>query len=179
MTGPVTALSQTFDPKAIMRCLPVEWKQPEFQNTRLQLAITHSQTSTSWFDGIGSTYDAASSSWRSTGDYTILNSHFHGTYMEEVFNALNAQAAADGTRIGRVRLLLLRPRTCYSWHKDPDEFRYHIPLITFPSCLFLVGDRIHVMPTEGQLYTLRTNEFHSAMNGHKTRNRYHLVFDTW
>ena len=181
MKRAVTPLEQVFDSILIRRSVPDDiWNSDEFQHQHGQLSVTHSESSDSLFDSIGSTYDRTSKTFnRKSSDYTILNKIFTGTYLESVIDEVKEQASKDGVSIGRVRFLLLKPKTCYSWHWDPDEFRYHIPLRTNEQCLFVSGESVERMPDVGRLYKFDTKEYHTAINGSLNLVRYHLVFDTY
>jgi hypothetical protein len=76
--------------------------------------------------------------------------------------------------IGRIRVMRMKPRTCYSWHRDLTP-RVHIPLITS-------GENFMIIRTESRhLYTKAiwwtdTTQNHSAMNCSEI-NRYHLILE--
>jgi hypothetical protein len=75
--------------------------------------------------------------------------------------------------------MTLQSKSCLSYHRDIEPFRLHIPLTTNRSCFFVVNDNIYRMPTEGQLYTLRTDAYHTPVNANKNFERTHLVFSTY
>ena len=101
-------------------------------------------------------------------DFTDLNEICYGTYIEEVYHSLPYQ-------IGRLRLLRVQPRRCYSVHRD-SSMRLHLPLITNPSALMLFPDdnKIVHLPADGRIFLTDTTRRHSAMNG-GAEDRYHLV----
>lgn len=76
---------------------------------------------------------------------------------------------------GRVRLLLLEPHTCYTFHADPDMCRLHIPLITHENALFFVNGKMWHMEL-GYAYLMQVSNLHTALNA-GTENRVHIVFD--
>lgn len=80
--------------------------------------------------------------------------------------------------INRIRFMNMAPITCLSYHIDPEEIRYHIPLITNEDAFFIVDDTVQRMPEVGRLYSLRTNVKHTAINGSRNEDRLHLVFST-
>lgn len=132
-----------------------------------------------WFDGVGSLYDAPSKSFiNTTDDFSKPNEKLIGTYVEQVIHEVEDVAQGDGVKIGRIRLMRLQPRTCYTLHKDPEEFRYHIPLITSWKSFFAVDDIIYRMEKAGHLYKFKTSAFHTAVNASKIY-RLHIVFDTY
>jgi aspartyl/asparaginyl beta-hydroxylase (cupin superfamily) len=93
-------------------------------------------------------------------------------------NAVKEDAEKRGKMIGRIRFMRLKPKTCLTLHRDPDEFRYHIPLETGFNCFFVVGEQIYRMPTLGETYLLDTRDVHTAVNA-SNHNRIHIVFDTY
>jgi hypothetical protein len=75
----------------------------------------------------------------------------------------------------RTRIMLSRPKTCYSIHNDYSP-RLHLPLVTNDQCYFLFTNpekMIH-MPADGKTYWVDTREYHTFLNG-STSNRLHLV----
>jgi hypothetical protein len=171
LANSVTLLDNTFHAKSIIRCLP--------HINELQIAITHSEGNPNWTDGVGSLYNSKLhmiDKW--TNDYTVLNKYFVGTYLEQVVNEVNYVAATDGVKIGRIRLLTLEQKTCYSLHRDFEEFRYHIPLITNDKCFFVNNNIVEFMPEVGRLYRFKTKDLHTAVNA-SFEKRVHLVFDTY
>ena len=75
--------------------------------------------------------------------YTEICPEFKDTYVEEVYNIINKRF-----KIGRVRFLMKPPRTCLSWHRDP-EMRLHIPIITNQGCKMVIEDQAFHMPANG------------------------------
>lgn len=76
---------------------------------------------------------------------------------------------------GRVRMLLLAPRTNYSFHYDPDAWRVHIPLITNDSSFMIVAGKLWHLPV-GNAYLVKVQDHHCAMNA-GNEDRIHIVFD--
>ena len=60
--------------------------------------------------------------------YTEFVKDFEHTYFKEVYEKLSSKF-----KLGRVRILLKKPRTTLSWHRDPEP-RLHVPIITNPGC---------------------------------------------
>lgn len=81
--------------------------------------------------------------------------------------------------LGRIRWLGLNPKSCYSWHTDPDYIRYHIPLVTSFSSFFVVENGVYRMPDAGKLYSILSTKWHTAVNAHLNTRRVHLVIDTY
>ena len=76
---------------------------------------------------------------------------------------------------GRVRMLLLSPKTNYSFHHDPDAWRLHIPLITNPDAFMIVDGKLWHLPV-GNAYLVKVKDHHCAMNA-GSEDRIHIVFD--
>ena len=100
--------------------------------------------------------------------YTELCPEFKGTYVEEVYNLINKR-----WKIGRVRFLMKPPRTCLSWHRDP-EMRLHIPIITNQGCKMVIEDEAFHMPANGSAYLTDNTKYHNFFNGSEIE-RVHLV----
>ncbi len=93
-----------------------------------------------------------------------------GTEMlQEVAKSLNIRDQ------GRVRILMMPPKTTYSLHHDPDLWRVHIPLITNPDCFMFVEGKMWHLPA-GSAYLTRVEYHHLAINA-SNENRIHIVFD--
>jgi len=100
--------------------------------------------------------------------YTELRPEIKNTYFEKVYDKLSEHFV-----LGRVRILLLEPRKCLSFHKDPEP-RLHVPIISQPGALMIVDDFCTHMPADGTVYYMNTTKYHSALNGSE-ENRIHLV----
>lgn len=75
----------------------------------------------------------------------------------------------------RTRIMLSRPKTCYSIHRDYSP-RLHLPLVTNDQCYFLFTNpekMIH-MPAAGTTYWVDTRSHHTFLNG-SVFDRLHLV----
>lgn len=77
--------------------------------------------------------------------------------------------------VGRVRMLMMKPRSTYSLHYDGDLWRVHIPLITNPDAFMFVHGKMWHMPI-GNAYLMRVEHHHLALNA-GMENRIHIVFD--
>jgi len=128
-------------------------------------------------EGCGSLYDRDSKLLvGQESDYTYTCEFVNNLYIGKVLQVIEHFAS---NKIGRARFMLLPSKTCYSWHKDLDERRYHVPIVTNPQCMFVTeGDQVLKMPKEGQLYTLTSNVWHTALNA-SWKDRIHLVVSTW
>ncbi len=64
----------------------------------------------------------------------------------------------------RTRVMILKPRTCYTYHKDTTK-RIHIPLVTNDKCFFIINS---------QDYVVDTTQMHTALNASK-EDRIHII----
>jgi len=100
--------------------------------------------------------------------YTQICPEFKGTYVETLYDYLTLRF-----KLGRVRFLMKPPRSCLSWHRDPEK-RLHIPMITNGgSRMVIEGDSFH-MPANGNGYITDNTKYHNFFNGGETQ-RVHLV----
>ena len=100
--------------------------------------------------------------------YTEICPEFKDTYVEEVYNLITSKF-----KIGRVRFLMKPPRSCLSWHRDP-EMRLHIPIITNEGCRMVINDVSFHMPSNGSGYLTDNTKYHNFFNGSEI-DRVHLV----
>ena len=100
--------------------------------------------------------------------YTEICPEFKDTYVEEVYNLITSKF-----KLGRVRFLMKPPRSCLSWHRDP-EMRLHIPIITNEGCRMVINDVSFHMPSNGSAYIVNNKEYRNFFNGSEI-DRVHLV----
>ena len=100
--------------------------------------------------------------------YTEICSVFKNTYVEEIYKMLKKE-----WKIGRARFLMKPPRSCLSWHRDPEK-RIHIPIITNPGCRMVIEDESYHMPADGSIYITDNTKYHNFFNGGEI-DRIHLV----
>ena len=100
--------------------------------------------------------------------YTELCPEFKDTYVEEVYKLITSKY-----KLGRVRFLMKPPRTCLSWHRDPEK-RLHIPIITNEGCKMVIEDTAFHMPSNGNGYITDNTKYHNFFNGSEIE-RVHLV----
>lgn len=72
----------------------------------------------------------------------------------------------------RTRVMMMKPRMCYSYHKDRTK-RLHIPLVTNPHCFLVVETEAIHLP-RGGMYIVDTTKMHTAFNAWD-RVRVHIV----
>lgn len=136
-----------------------------------------------WFDGAGSLYDGE------TGDYVANETEYSEWNIDSDWYTRQEieRLAHDRFKLGRVRFMLLKPKTGLTVHQD-REFRYHLVLDTnrksyiaynnfsvdlHKSQLVSVANCYH-LPADGYWYRVDTREQHWVYNGGKT-DRIHLV----
>ena len=100
--------------------------------------------------------------------YTEFVKDFEHTYFKEVYEKLSSKF-----KLGRVRILLKKPRTTLSWHRDPEP-RLHVPIITNPGCLQVIENVAKHLPADGSVWITNNTKYHNAFNGGEV-NRVHLV----
>ena len=100
--------------------------------------------------------------------YTELCKPFKNTYVEEIYEYIKTR-----WKIGRFRFLMKPPRSCLSWHRDPEK-RLHIPLITNPGCRMVIEEESFHMPADGSIYITDNTKYHNFFNGGEI-DRIHLV----
>ena len=93
---------------------------------------------------------------------------YKDTYFKEVYEKLSSKY-----KLGRVRILLKKPRTTLSWHRDPEP-RLHIPIITNPGAIMVIDNVAKHMPADGSVWITNNTKYHNAFNGGE-ENRIHLV----
>ena len=100
--------------------------------------------------------------------YNEICPEFKSTYIEEVYNKITKKF-----KLGRVRFLMKPPRSCLSWHRDP-EMRLHIPIITNIGCRMIIEEESYHLPADGNAYITDNTKYHNFFNGSEI-NRVHLV----
>jgi hypothetical protein len=73
----------------------------------------------------------------------------------------------------RTRVMLLPPKSCYTYHKDPSK-RMHIPLITNENCFFVLDDEVVRLLADGNHYLIDTTKKHTFVNA-SMEERIHIV----
>ena len=107
-------------------------------------------------------------------EYKSFNKKFLKTIFHDIFLSVIEKCPLE---IGRVRLMRLNSKSCYSVHEDPG-LRLHLPIITNPDCFFCFESQgFHYLPAKGRLYCTNTLLRHTVVNGGKSE-RIHLVIST-
>lgn len=104
-----------------------------------------------------------------------------------IFDIPYINAIMEELGMRRTRLMKLKQRECYSWHRDFYP-RVHIPIVTDPyKCFMILQSRfdpndtgeIVRMPADGNYYFVDTTKHHTAINGSGTlKERIHIVGST-
>lgn len=100
--------------------------------------------------------------------YSEFVPEYNNTYFKEVFDVISSRY-----KLGRVRILLKKPRSTLSWHRDPEP-RLHIPIITNPGCLMVIDNVAKHLPADGSVWITNNKKYHNAFNGGE-EDRIHLV----
>ena len=100
--------------------------------------------------------------------YTQICKPFVDTYIADVYEKIKSK-----WNIGRMRFLMKPPRSCLSWHRDPEK-RIHVPIITNPGCRMVIESESYHMPADGSVYITDNTQYHNFFNGGET-DRLHLV----
>ena len=90
------------------------------------------------------------------------------TYFKEIYDLLSKKY-----KLGRMRLLTIRPMTSLSWHREPDD-RIIIPITTNPGSHLIIENENKHLPVDGSVWFCKTTKYHSGFNGGRS-NRVHLV----
>lgn len=161
------SLPLTFDVDALIRETERAQREWGFGEDRRQLCLTSRPGAQEPLrDGEGNLLGRGAET-----DFTVFNREFEGTVFEDIYRTVPY-------RLGRVRLMALPPRSCYSFHQD-SEPRLHIAIVTNPQAFLLLDaggnnlKRLH-LPADGRLWWVDTRKIHSAMNAGEEL-RVHLV----
>lgn len=123
------------------------------------------------YEGIGTAYDFEQNTFRfHEHQFTRWAPDLAGSQLIKAFTELTKL----GFKIGRTRLMLLKGRSCYSFHSDVSQ-RIHLVLKAsdHAAMIFPPNDVIQV-PLDGHFYLTNTTLPHTAMNG-SLEDRIHLV----
>lgn len=123
------------------------------------------------YDGVGTAYDDESKKMKfNESDFTRWAPELEGTETLAQIRKLEDV----GFKVGRARFMLLRPRSCYSFHHDVTE-RIHLVIQPDPRAVMLfLPNTILNIPCDSRFHLVDTTRTHSAMNG-GNNDRIHLV----
>ena len=74
----------------------------------------------------------------------------------------------------RTRVMILKPKTCLSYHADPRK-RIHIPIDTNENCFLMIDQYAHHLFADGSAYLCDTTKPHTPINASLDTNRMHLI----
>lgn len=131
-----------------------------------QIGLTHRKDAENvWHDATGRHKDVET-------NYNIFNAELKGSYLEKVYNDIQKHYT-----VGRVRIMYLSNKTCYSLHRDLQK-RLHLPVQTNKKCLMIVDNEAFHLPADGNVYLVDTTKQHTALNGELGEfNRIHIIFN--
>ena len=95
-------------------------------------------------------------------EFTEFNQHFKNTYFASIHKFLTKKY-----KIGRMRLMMLKPRSTISWHRDPDK-RIHIPITSNAGCRHIIEDEVKHIPADGRAWIHDDTKYHTVTNGGET-----------
>jgi len=137
-----------------------------------QICLTGMDANSSWRDGVGKLLERYPQYERSMDVEVQFNTwlpEFDDLYAKEVYQQLSQR-----WRLGRMRVMEIMPKACYSWHKDVSP-RLHVAIDTdHTKCGLIVEDGICRVPADGNAYLIDTTRYHTAFNA-MDRSRLHLV----
>jgi len=105
---------------------------------------------------------------RHESEFVTFVPEFDHTIWRTVYDTL-----CQRYKLGRVRLMQSKPKTCLSWHTDQEQ-RIHIPLVTNLGARLVIEDDAHHLPADGSVYLADTRLYHTAFNS-GLEPRIHLV----
>lgn len=114
--------------------------------------------------------------WESEANWTEYIDMFKHLYTVRIAGKLLEEIAAqyDG-KVGRLRYMVMQPKTCLTYHTDPyDVMRLHIPIITSEGAMFINDGIVNVMSQVGSVYKFNSTVKHTAVNASRIA-RVHLV----
>lgn len=98
-------------------------------------------------------------------------------FVEPLFELPYLNSIMKKHRMFYSRLMLVKPKTCYSYHKDRCK-RIHIPLVTNEDAWFVLDKQIFHLPADGSVYLVDTTNMHTVVNT-SSENRTHFVGQVW
>lgn len=127
---------------------------------------THDPNIDDFLSGTGRIADAI---YTDETKYSYIQPSLKDSRIDRLLSSMN---------VFRTRLMLVKPKTCYSIHNDPSS-RLHLALDTNPQCLFLFPDQKEFIyiPEDRAIHYINTTENHSFANCSNI-DRIHLVMST-
>jgi Aspartyl/Asparaginyl beta-hydroxylase len=82
------------------------------------------------------------------------------------------------SKVGRARLMRMKPKSCLTYHRDDSSVRLHIPIVTNEGCFFINNDIVGKMHKPGVVYLFDVASKHTAVNASR-EDRIHLVINCY
>jgi hypothetical protein len=124
---------------------------------------TYSEDADDFTTGIGRIQEAK---FTDETAYKYTQPSLKGSYIDKLLSSMD---------VFRTRIMLVKPKTCYSIHSDPTV-RLHLALETNPDCYFVFPEHNQVQKVlpDRTIYFVDTRELHTFMNCGR-ENRIHIV----
>jgi len=100
-------------------------------------------------------------------DFSMLCTVFKNTIFEEVYNELTKHY-----KIGRLRIMRSRSKTCLSWHYDHHKRIHYVMRTGFGNMMVIENTAMHL--PKNTWWLTDTTKYHTAVNASMV-DRYHLV----
>lgn len=142
-----------------------------FNPTQVCLNDRGISESFSAYEGLGTAFDDESKKLRfQEKDFIRWAPELHDTELLKSIKKIENL----GLKLGRARLMSLKPRSCYSFHFDMTE-RIHLVIQPDPRAVMIFPPNIIVnIPYDRRFHLVNTTQTHTAMNG-GNNERIHLV----
>jgi len=82
------------------------------------------------------------------------------------------------SKVGRARLMRMKPKSCLTYHRDDSSVRLHIPIVTNEGCFFINNETVGKMHKPGVVYLFDVASKHTAVNASR-EDRIHLVINCY
>lgn len=155
-------------------------ENPDYNNFNNQVCLTGTSSTDSPLVGSGSLFyefdrdhnKILKKNPLQEQDFKYFLDEFKSTYLFEVYNSLIKRY-----QLGRVRIMTLKPKSCYSYHRDKFQ-RLHFAVSSEPESCGLIHDKkVYDIPCDGAFYLVNTQLMHTAFNTSVNTSRTHLVAD--
>jgi len=90
-----------------------------------------------------------------------------------IFDLPYINSILSDLKMYRTRVMNLKPKTCYTYHKDLSK-RIHIPIETNKDCFVILDKEVKHYPADGNYYVVDTTKYHTAVNA-SIQYRIHIV----
>jgi hypothetical protein len=90
-----------------------------------------------------------------------------------IFDMPYLNGLLSGFGMTHTRAMILKPKTCYSYHKDRSK-RIHIPVYTNEDCWLILNKTVFHAPADGNHYIVDTTNMHTAVNTSQ-EDRLHIL----